>query len=484
MLFRMLYDHKLAQAAYLIGCQRTGEAIVIDPERDVDRYLEEAKRNGLRIAAIAETHIHADFLSGARELAERTGARLYLSAEGGPDWQYRWLDKKSGRPAQAGGGSYNYQLLKDGGAFKVGNIQFNVIHTPGHTPEHICFLVTDLGGGASEPMGIASGDFVFVGDVGRPDLLETAAGVAGTKETSAQLLYRSIQRFKKLPDYLQVWPAHGAGSACGKALGAVPQSTVGYEKRFNPAICEAGSETQFVQSILYGQTEPPYYFARMKKENRDGPAILGKLPDPKPLSVADLKNALKKDAFWLDTRRWPHYRAGHLPGALYAPLNTAFPTIAGSYVEPGRPIYLVVEEDCVREAVTDLIRIGLDDIVGYVTPHVQQEYLQAGGKLAASASKNITDLRDEHLDGSEVLLDVRRADEFEAGHLNGALNVPHTRLLPNLANLPKDKRHYVYCQSGNRSAYACGLLQRHGFEAVQLEGGFSEWQKAGGEIVQ
>ena len=173
MLFRMIYDEKLAQGAYLIGCQRTGEAIVIDPERDVDRYIRLAQQEGLRITAVAETHIHADFLSGARELAERVGAKVYVSDEGDADWKYQWLDAKSG------GGSYDHQLLRDGDRFSVGNIEFHVMHTPGHTPEHISFLVTDHGGGADEPMGIVTGDFLFVGDLGRPDLLETAAGQAG-----------------------------------------------------------------------------------------------------------------------------------------------------------------------------------------------------------------------------------------------------------------------------------------------------------------
>ncbi|MCB0294386.1 MAG: MBL fold metallo-hydrolase, partial [Calditrichaeota bacterium] len=173
MFFRMLYDDKLAQAAYVIGCQRTGEAVVIDPQRDVDRYINLAEKEELKITAVTETHIHADFLSGARELAERTGAKLYLSDEGDADWKYQWLHQKQG------GGSYHHQLLKDNDSFMIGNIELKVLHTPGHTPEHISFMVTDHGGGATEPMGIATGDFVFVGDVGRPDLLETAAGQAG-----------------------------------------------------------------------------------------------------------------------------------------------------------------------------------------------------------------------------------------------------------------------------------------------------------------
>lgn len=182
MFFRMVYDDKLAEAAYVIGCQRTGEAIVIDPERDVDRYEKVAAEKGLRITAVAETHIHADILSGARELAEK-GARVYLSDEGDADWKYEWLDKR------AAGGSYDHRLLKDGDTFMVGKIELRAVHTPGHTPEHICFMVTDCGGGADKPIGVATGDFVFVGDVGRPDLLESAAGLAGKADSSARRLY-------------------------------------------------------------------------------------------------------------------------------------------------------------------------------------------------------------------------------------------------------------------------------------------------------
>ena len=220
MLFRQISDDRLAQYAYLIGCQQTGEALIIDPERDIDRYIDIATAEGLKIVAVTETHIHADFVSGALEFAER-GVDVYLSDEGDEDWKYGWAS----RP--------NVTLLKSGDTFPVGKIQIEAVHTPGHTPEHMSFLVTDYGGGANKPMGLISGDFVFVGDVGRPDLLETAAGNVGAQEPSAKKLYASIQEFLKLPDYMQLWPGHGAGSACGKALGAIPESTVGYEKMFN-----------------------------------------------------------------------------------------------------------------------------------------------------------------------------------------------------------------------------------------------------------
>lgn len=478
MFFRMLYDRKLAQAAYLIGCQATGEALIIDPERDVDRYINEAEQEKLKITAIAETHIHADFLSGARELAERTGARLYLSDEGDADWKYTWMDKKQG------GGSYDHKLLKDGDTFKVGNIEIQALHTPGHTPEHMMFMITDSGSGATEPMGIASGDFIFVGDVGRPDLLETAAGKAGAKEKSAQVLYQSLQRFQTLPDYLQLWPGHGAGSACGKALGAVPQSTVGYEKRFNAAISAAKDETRFVHSILYGQPEPPLYFARMKRENRDGPRLLGNMPDPKPVTVTELRKTLKQEIALLDTRAFSDYTAGHIKGALHTPLNSVFPTVAGSYVESGIPIYLIIAADKVNEAVTDLIRIGLDDIAGYIIPETLAQYASAGGEMQSVESIDIKELMSKRPGNNALVLDVRRFDEYEAGHLPNTWNIAHTRLLAHLDELPRQKSILVHCRTSARSAYATGLLASRGYNVTHLAGGFVDWQAAGGEIIK
>ncbi len=477
MLFRMLYDDKLAQASYLIGCQRTGEALVIDPERDVERYIEAATREGMKITAIAETHIHADYLSGARELAERTGARLYVSDEGDANWKYRWLDKKAG-------GSYDHKLLKDGDTFRVGNIELRTLHTPGHTPEHISFMVTDQGGGANEPMGIATGDFVFVGDVGRPDLLETAAGQAGAKEPAARVLYQSLQRFKNLPEFLQVWPAHGSGSACGKALGAVPQSTVGYEKRFNAAIADATEERRFVKAILEGQPEPPLYFARMKRDNKEGPALLGKLPSPKSLDVNALKKLASEKALILDTRPWAQFRESHIAGALWAPLSNYFPNAAGSYIEPGVPFYLVVEQNRLQEAVTDLIRIGLDDVAGYATPETLAQYQAEGGRVAQIASMPIAKLHNNEDGKNALLLDVRGAAEFEAGHLRNAVNIAYTHLSKRLAELPKDRQIWIHCRTDNRSAIAAALLQRHGYNVTHLGGGFAAWQGAKGEIVQ
>lgn len=470
MLFRSIYDDKLAQAAYLIGCQKTGEALVVDPERDVDRYIDIARREGLRITAITETHIHADFLSGARELAERTGAILYLSDEGGPDWRYTWLDAKSG------GGTYRHHLLKDGDRFMVGNIEIQAVHTPGHTPEHLSYMVTDFGGGASEPMGIVTGDFVFVGDVGRPDLLESAAGNIGAKEPSARTLYRSLRSFVSLPEYLQVWPGHGAGSACGKALGAIPQTTVGYEKRYNEAVRESqGDEDDFVDAILAGQPEPPMYFARMKRENRDGPSLLGHLPSPRRLKREEIARTIAEDGVLaLDTRRKETFGTGHLPGSINAPLNRTFPTIAGSYVEPEQRIVLVIDENRVHEGVVDLIRIGLDRIDSWLTPGDLATFFDEGGDKETRTDIGAEELAELRRHQDIYILDVRRDSEYAAGHISGAANIAHTRLPARIEEIPRDRTIYVHCKSGSRSAAAVSYLRSRGFDAINVAGGFND----------
>lgn len=471
MFFRMIYDPRLAEAAYLIGCQKTGEAIIFDPERDIDRYLDVAKQNGLRIVAVAETHIHADFLSGAREFAER-GATVYVSAMGAPDWSSRWLNQKRG------GGSYAHKELRDGDSFVIGNIRFTAMHTPGHTPEHMCYLVVDQGGGANEPMGIVTGDFVFVGDLGRPDLLESAAGVEGIAKPSAHALWKSARRFlADLPDWLQVWPAHGAGSACGKALGAVPQSTVGYERRFNPALRLANEEHRFVDFILEGQPEPPTYFARMKKENRDGPAVLGDLPKPKKLDGQELLR-VAGDAQVLDVRSWGDFRQGHVRGSLFTPLDNSFPTVAGSYVDPAKDVVLVVDPGKLDAAIRDLVRVGIDRVVAWAEPSAL-----AGLPLVQSKEVSAKDAQAIVDRGASFILDVRRAGEYAAGHIEGATNIAHTRLSVRLADIPKDKPILCHCKAGGRSAYVTALLERHGYDVTNMAGGFDAWAAAGQKLA-
>ncbi|MBL8747019.1 MAG: MBL fold metallo-hydrolase [Phycisphaerae bacterium] len=473
MLLRMIYDPGLAQAAYLIGCQRTKEAIVFDPERDIDRYMKAAESNGVKIIAVAETHIHADFLSGARELAEKVGARVYVSDEGDSDWKYQWLDKRST------GGSYDHRLLKNGDVFRVGNIEFKAVHTPGHTPEHMMFVVTDLGAGATEPIGAITGDFVFVGDLGRPDLLETAAGVEGAKEPSARRLFSSLPLFLNLPDFVQVWPAHGAGSACGKALGAVPQTTVGYERRFSPALRAATSEKSFVDFILEGQPEPPTYFARMKRENKMGPRILGSLPKPIPLTAEEALRLDPRSSVIIDTRQWDMFQAGHIPGSLFAPKDSMFSAVVGSYVGENEGVYLVVETSCTEDAVRELVRIGLDNIVGMIDRFTIDKWAQMTGKGAKIAEVDALKGADM-LDRREaVMLDVRRHDEFVEGHASGAIHVAHTRLSAELDRLPRDTPLLVTCRSGGRSSRASAYLQRKGFKVTNLAGGMLAWERAG-----
>jgi hydroxyacylglutathione hydrolase len=476
MLFRLLYDPYLAHASYLIGCQRTGEAIVIDPSRDGGRYMQIAAQERLKLVAAAETHIHADFLSGSRELAEK-GLKVYLSDHGGQDWNYRWLDKKTG------GGRYDAVLVKNGDIIKVGNVELKVVHTPGHTPEHICFEVTDKGGGASDPMGILTGDFVFVGDLGRPDLLESAAGVTGAADSSAKLLLESARRFRSQPEYLQVWPAHGAGSACGKALGAVPQSTVGYELRHNNALMAAANPQEFLTEVLSGQPEPPLYFARMKQQNRDGVPLLPKTLSVRPMSVDDLR-ALDASAVVLDTRTWNQFREGHLPGAIYAPANTSFTAVAGSYIKPEDRIILLAEPEKAQDLWLALLRIGLDRCDAVVTPETLAAYAAAGGKLAKTEQIDTAELK-RRIDGAATnILDVRRTEEWRSGHLRSATNIAHTRLANRLADIPKDKPLAIHCESGSRSAYASAYLERQGYKVANIAGGIIAWERAGNEVVK
>ncbi|GAB5495641.1 MAG: MBL fold metallo-hydrolase [Phycisphaerales bacterium] len=476
MFFRMIYDEALAQAAYLIGCQKTGEAIVFDPERDIDRYLELALQNNLRIVACAETHIHADFLSGCRELAETIGARVYLSNLGGPDWTSGWLDSKRG------GGTYDHVLLSDGDTITIGNIEFRAVHTPGHTPEHMCYLVTDRGSGMDSPMGMVTGDFVFVGDLGRPDLLETAAGVAGAKDESAKELFKSASAFvRSIPEHVQIWPAHGAGSACGKALGAVPQSTAGYEKMSSPALKLIGSESEFTSFILEGQPEPPIYFARMKQQNRDGVPLLGGLPKPRRLDPDELGSIGNKVV--VDVRTTDEFRAGHIAGAISSPLGSSFHTSAGAYVDPAEEIVLVVREGCTEQAVREMVRIGLDKAMGYVIPDDLAAFVSGGGTLVATRDASVTELNSKRETDDVFILDVRKATENEIDSIPGAFNKSHTRLPEALAQLPRDRDIYVHCRTGVRSVMACSLLEREGFKPVNVVGGFEAYAAAGHATV-
>jgi hydroxyacylglutathione hydrolase len=466
MLLKRFFETKLAQTSYLIGCHATGEAIVIDPNRDVDQYIKAAAADGVKITHVTETHIHADFVSGSRELAAKTGAKLFLSDEGDANWKYTFA-----REAGA-------TLVKDGDRIKVGNVLIDVIHTPGHTPEHICFLVTDSAG-ASEPIGLVSGDFIFVGDVGRPDLLEKAANIKGTMEVGARQLHASLQKVASLPDWLQIWPGHGAGSSCGKGISAIPHSTLGYERRFNWAF-QVKTEPDFVAAVLAGQPEPPKYFAEMKRVNKEGPGILHGFKRPELLQADALEARLRAKALVVDTRKAAAYAAGHVPGTISIPLNASFTTWAGWLVPYDQDFYLIVDDaPAIDTAARDLAMIGLDRIAGYFEASVIDAWAAGERPLNTLPQVTVQDLRESLAHNAVTVLDVRNQNEWNAGHIDGAQHITLGYLADHLAEIPRDKPIVLHCEGGGRSAIGASVLKAHGIDnVINLTGGMSAWRKA------
>jgi hydroxyacylglutathione hydrolase len=462
MFFQHVYDKTLAQASYFIGCQKAGVALVIDPKRDVDTYLEIAKQNNMKITHIAETHIHADFLSGSRELAALTGAKMYLSDEGGEGWLYE----------------FPHEGLKDGSVFNVGNLKLEVLHTPGHTPESISFLLTDTPA-SDKPVMLFTGDFVFVGDIGRPDLLEEAAGMIGTKEVGAKQMYKSMERFRELADYIQVWPGHGAGSACGKALGAVPSTTVGYEKVRNWALQHENDENGFVKYLLEDQPEPPKYFAMMKKLNKVERPLLTEVPKLKKLSAQDLKAAMDKGIKVIDTRLKQDFAAGFIPGSINIQGNNAFATWMGWFITYEEPFILIAEESKHDDLVRKLMRIGLDNIYGYM-PDVKEWVgpLEKANVISLNEFKEI--LKTNHTQ----VVDLRGSSEYKSGHIKGTDHVFIGTLEKNLSKIKKDQQVIIHCQAGDRASIGYSLLAKHGFKNIKnYSGGMNEWINAGNPVV-
>lgn len=453
MFFQHVYDETLAQASYIIGCQVSGEALVIDAKRDVDTYLEIAQQNNLKITKVTETHIHADFLSGSRELVALTGAELLLSDEGGPEWQYEF--------AHTG--------LKHGDVIRLGNLSLEVLHTPGHTPESISFLLTDHPA-TDEPIMLFTGDFVFVGDVGRPDLLEKAAGMLGTQEVGAKQLFESIKRFKDLPDYVQVWPGHGAGSACGKSLGAVPSSTVGYEKIRNWAL-QYGEVESFTKDLLDGQPEAPKYFAMMKKLNKVDRPLLTEVPKHRKLTKEAFLQVYEEGMMVIDTRHKTAYAAGYLPHSVNVQNNKSFSNWMGWIMDYDVPFVLIADEAEMEDITRKLMRIGLDKIHGYI-----DEIGDLGVSLQTAAVIDMeafeAALDEEHVQ----VVDVRNEKEFTDGHIQGATHVFVGTLTDNLDKLDRTKDLVIHCQAGDRSTIAYSLLKKNGFESVRnYAGGMKEW---------
>jgi hydroxyacylglutathione hydrolase len=343
-------------------------------------------------------------------------------------------------------------------------------------------MVTDCAV-ANSPMGVVTGDFLFVGDVGRPDLLEKAARVAGASESSAKAQFASVQRFRSMPDHLQVWPGHGAGSACGKSLGAVPQSTVGYEKLFNWAF-QVGDADTFVEMVLAGQPEPPTYFAAMKRINKEGPRILHGLPRPERLPLARLRAKLTEGALVVDTRHAADYAQGHIPGTINIPLNRSFTTWAGWLIPYTKPFYVLIDEASAEgvldELMHDLASIGLDGVAGYFGSEVVAGWAANGAPLGTVDQITARELAGRRRRGEVAVIDVRGEAEWEAGHLPGVPNIPVGMLADRLDELPRGKPIVLQCQSGARSSIAASVLKARGIpQVMSLTGGFAEWEAAG-----
>lgn len=442
MFFKQFYDNHLSQASYLVGCQRTGEAIVIDPVRDLTKHMEVADSEGFKITQAAETHIHADFASGIRDVAERLNANIYVSGEGDEQLSYKNMPEHT-------------NFVKNQDIIQVGNIKLEVLHTPGHTPESISFLLTDEGGGSSVPMGLFSGDFIFVGDIGRPDLLEKSVQMEGTTEIGAKQMYHSIEGVKDLPDYIQIWPGHGAGSPCGKALGAIPMSTLGYEKINNWAF-NVIDESKFVETLTSNQPAPPHHFAQMKKINQFGMNMY------QPYNVFP---SLDNVRIAFDLRSKEDFHGGHTEGTINIPYNKNFINQIGWYLDYENSIDLIGDKSTVEQATHTLQLIGFDNVAGYRLP--KSEIL--------TQSIHSVDMTGKE----EYILDVRNYEEWNNGHLDQAVNIPHGKLLNENIPFNKEDKIYVHCQSGVRSSIAVGILENKGYEnVVNIREGYQDFPES------
>ncbi len=425
-------------------------------------YIDIAKQNNLRITHITETHIHADFLCGSRELSEVTGAKMYLSDEGGVEWQYQFAHKG----------------LKNGDVIAVGNLTLEVLHTPGHTPESISFLLTDHPA-TDKPVMIFTGDFVFVGDIGRPDLLEKAAGIMGTKEAGAKQMFQSLKKFSALPEYVQVWSAHGAGSACGKALGAVHSSTVGYEKIRNWALQYGEDEQAFTTYLLADQPEPPKYFAMMKHLNKVNRPLLTAVPKHAKLTKNEFIDAYNKGIKIIDTRDKKAFAKGFIPGSLNIQGNNSFSTWCGWFLNYQEQFILVANEDQIEDLTRKLMRIGMDNIYGFIADVSSMDI-----PLQTAEVIGIDEFRSSIAKGEAQIVDVRGLTEYETGHIEGAEHLFVGTIPDNLNKISQNKPVIIHCQAGDRSALAYSILAKNGFTNVKnYSGGMSEWLANEGKTV-
>jgi hydroxyacylglutathione hydrolase len=462
------YDSALAQASYMVACQATGEAAVIDPSRNIEEYVKVAREQGFQIRAAVETHIHADFVSGVTELARRTGATIYYSLEGADNGGYDWDD------------SLSVHGLRDQDIIHLGNVQLKAIHTPGHTPEHMSYELTD-GAAGDKPMGVFTGDFIFVGDVGRPDLLEKSVGVKGSAEQGARQLFASLQKFKQYSDYIQIWPGHGSGSACGKSLGSVPASTVGYEKLFNPAF-QPTNEADFIDFILDGQPEPPAYFTKMKEVNRTGMTPLSKVSTAVEWYLTGnevAKLAKEITNLVIDTRSIEVYSRGSIPGTINLPYPDLFAEWLGRLANYEKGIFIIAEPHQYADLRKILINMGMDNLQGFFPLSV----VKTATKLQSYDHQSPKNVDKKRKSAQVQVLDVRYQEEWEESHIPNAKHIPLPQLPERLDELTYDKPIAVHCRSGKRSAIASSILLNHGFEVINVEGGFINWENENLEIT-
>ncbi len=457
MYFEQFYLDCLAQASYLIGSD--GEAAVVDPRRDVDVYLEAARGEGLQIKYVVETHLHADFVSGHRELAERTGAMIVIGAR-----------------AEA---KFPHRAAREGDEIAVGSARLRVLETPGHTPEGISILVFESAD-AEQPHSVLTGDTLFIGDVGRLDLV----GSRGfTAEQMAGQLFDSLHRkLLTLPDSTYVYPAHGAGSLCGRSMSKETSSTIGEQKRSNCALKE-DSRDRFIESVTKGLPEVPRYFSEDVGLNRVGAPALGGRGTPKAMPAEDVAALLESGGQLLDVREAREFLGRHVSGSINIGLDGQLASWAGTLLDPDRPLVLVAADAAgLEQALLRLSRVGLDRVAGFLEGGIDA-WTAAGRACATLADWTVEQLHERRGDEALQLIDVRRPTEYAAGHVPGAINEPLAELEAAAARLDKTRPTAVMCEAGYRSSTAPSVLERSGFEAIHnVRGGLDAWQAAGLEV--
>ena len=458
MILKQFYLNCLAHASYLIGDEQTRTAAIVDPRRDVGPYLEEAERHRLQIRHVFLTHFHADFIAGHLELRDRTGAAIYLGAS-----------------ARA---EYAFTPMKDGDALEFGHVRLEVLETPGHTAESISILVFDLERDATRPHAVFTGDTLFIGDVGRPDL---RASLGWSATDLGRLLHDSLRtKLLPLPDDTLVYPAHGAGSLCGKSISKETVSTIGDQRRFNYAL-QPMSQDQFVALITADQPEAPPYFTYdavlNSKERPTLDAILRRVLIP--LSLERVFDMAKAGAQLLDVREPADFAQGHLVDSINIGLTGQYATWAGTVLSRDRPIVIIAEPGREEEAATRLGRIGFDDVAGYLEGGMQRLEERPDLLVRTERASAVAVAKELASPAPPLVLDVRTAGEWERKHIEGSVNVPLNHLQARLPELPRGGRMLVHCAGGYRSSIAVSLLQRHGFERlIELIGGMAAWEAA------